>query len=63
MIFETIFSVPGMGRLFFGSVFSRDYPVIMGILVLGACLTLLGNFLADIFYALADPRVRVGTSS
>lgn len=63
VIFETIFSVPGMGRLFFGSVFSRDYPVIMGILVLGACLTLLGNFLADIFYALADPRVRVGTSS
>ena len=59
VIFETIFSVPGMGRLFFDSVFTRDYPVIMGILVLGACLTLLGNFLADIFYALADPRIRV----
>ncbi len=60
VIFETIFSVPGMGRLFFDSVFTRDYPVIMGILVIGACLTLLGNFLADILYAVADPRVRTG---
>ena len=63
VIFETIFSVPGMGRLFFDSVFTRDYPVIMGILTLGACLTLLGNFLADIGYALADPRIRVGEHS
>ena len=60
VIFETIFSVPGMGRLFFDSVFSRDYPVILGILVIGACLTLLGNFLADICYAVADPRIRTG---
>ena len=45
-------------RNFFDSVFTRDYPVILGILVIGACLTLLGNFLADIFYALADPRIR-----
>jgi peptide/nickel transport system permease protein len=60
VIFESIFSIPGMGRLFFGSVFSRDYPVIMGILVLGAALTLLGNLLADISYALADPRIRLG---
>ena len=39
---------------------SRDYPTIMGILVIGAVLTLIGNFLADIAYALADPRIRVG---
>jgi peptide/nickel transport system permease protein len=59
VIFESIFSIPGMGRLFFNSVFARDYPVIMGILVLGAVLTLLGNLLADIAYALVDPRIRL----
>jgi peptide/nickel transport system permease protein len=37
---------------------ARDYPVVMGILVIGAFLTLLGNLLADISYALADPRSR-----
>ena len=58
VIFESIFSIPGMGRLFFTSVFTRDYPVIMGILVLGALLTLLGNFLADMAYSLMDPRIR-----
>jgi peptide/nickel transport system permease protein len=58
VIFETMFSIPGMGRLFFNSVFSRDYPVIMGILVLGAFLTLAGNALADLAYAYADPRIR-----
>jgi peptide/nickel transport system permease protein len=59
VIFETIFAVPGMGQLFFQSVMSRDYPVIMGILVIGAVLTLLGNLIADIAYGLADPRVRI----
>lgn len=58
VIFESIFSLPGMGRLFFDSVFARDYPVIMGILVIGAGLTLIGNMLADAAYGLADPRVR-----
>ena len=60
VIMETIFSIPGMGLLFFQSAMSRDYPTIMGILVIGAVLTLIGNFLADIAYALADPRIRVG---
>jgi len=59
VIFETIFAIPGMGQLFYGSVMSRDYPVIMGILVIGAVLTLLGNLLADISYALVDPRIRL----
>ncbi|MGA1843128.1 MAG: ABC transporter permease [bacterium] len=57
VIFETIFSIPGMGQLFYGSVMARDYPVIMGILFIGAILTLFGNFLADISYALVDPRI------
>ncbi len=58
VIFETIFSIPGMGQLFFQSAMARDYPVIMALLVLTSFLTLLGNILADIGYALADPRIR-----
>jgi peptide/nickel transport system permease protein len=58
VIFETIFAIPGMGQLFYASVMSRDYPTIMGILVIGAILTLLGNLIADISYALVDPRIR-----
>jgi peptide/nickel transport system permease protein len=60
VIFESIFAIPGMGQLFYMSVMSRDYPTIMGILVIGAFLTLLGNLLADICYAVADPRIRIG---
>lgn len=59
VIFETIFAIPGMGQLFYMSVMSRDYPVIMGILFIGAVFTLIGNLLADLSYALADPRIRV----
>lgn len=58
VIFETIFAIPGMGKLFFDSVMMRDYPVIMGVLVMGAILTLVGNLIADVSYALADPRIR-----
>ena len=59
VIFESIFSIPGMGRLFYESVMARDYPVIMGVLVIGAALTLLGNLLADISYAAVDPRIKI----
>ena len=59
VIFETVFAIPGMGQLFYMSVMARDYPVVMGILLIGAVLTLLGNLLADVSYALADPRIRV----
>ena len=59
VIFETIFSIPGLGRLFFDAVLSRDYPVIMGMLMMGAILTLIGNLLADAAYAMADPRIRL----
>lgn len=58
VIFESIFAIPGMGRLFYESVMARDYPVIMGGLVIGAILTLLGNLMADITYAYVDPRIR-----
>ncbi len=59
VIFETIFAIPGMGQLFYMAVMSRDYPTVMGILFIGAILTLLGNLIADVSYALADPRIRV----
>jgi peptide/nickel transport system permease protein len=59
VIFETIFAIPGMGQLFYSSAMARDYPTIMGVLVIGATLTLLGNMLADIAYAFIDPRIRV----
>jgi peptide/nickel transport system permease protein len=54
---ETVFSWPGMGRLFFDSLTKRDYPVLMGILLLGAVLIVLGNIIADMLYAVLDPRV------
>jgi len=58
VIFESIFSIPGMGQLFYQSVMMRDYPTIMGILVIGSFLTLIGNLIADIAYAYIDPRIR-----
>lgn len=60
VIFETLFAIPGMGQLFYQSVMARDYPVVMGILLIGALLTLIGNLLADLCYAVADPRIRQG---
>jgi peptide/nickel transport system permease protein len=58
VIFESIFAIPGLGKLFYDGVMSRDYPLVMGGLVIGAVLTLLGNLLADLGYAAVDPRVR-----
>ena len=60
VIAETIFAIPGMGKLFYEAVMMRDFPVVMGILTIGSALTLLGNLLADLAYAWADPRLRKG---
>ncbi len=60
VIAESIFAIPGMGKLFYDAVLMRNFPVIMGILTVGSALTLLGNLIADIAYAWADPRVRRG---
>jgi len=57
-IIETIFAWPGMGRLGVQAVFQRNYPVIMGIVVFSALLIVIGNLLADVGYALVDPRIR-----
>lgn len=60
VIAETIFAIPGMGKLFYEAVMMRDFPVVMGILTIGSALTLIGNLLADLAYAWADPRLRKG---
>ena len=57
---ETVFAWPGIGRLAVGAVFERDYPVIMGNLVIVAVLTLVANLVADLAYGVVDPRIRVG---
>jgi len=57
-IFETIFAYPGMGRLGYEAIMSRDYPVIMAVGTITALLTLIGNLMADITYAYVDPRIR-----
>lgn len=58
VVTETIFNWPGMGRLFFDSLGSRDYPVLMGLLVFAAVLIVAFNILADLLYGFLDPRIR-----
>ncbi len=57
-VIETIFAWPGMGRLGVQAIFARNYPVIMGVVILSSVLIILGNLLADIGYAIVDPRIR-----
>lgn len=59
-ITETIFSIPGIGRLFIESADQRDYPVLLGILVIASLLVVLANIVADLLYALLDPRIAYG---
>jgi peptide/nickel transport system permease protein len=58
LVTETIFTWPGMGRLFVDSIGYRDYPVLMGILMFTALLVIIGSLAADLLYAAIDPRVR-----
>ena len=55
---EILFAWPGMGRLYYQSAIKRDYPVLMAVLIIEAALIVLSNLLADIAYAIVDPRVR-----
>ncbi len=55
---EYIFAWPGMGRVIVDAIFQRDYPVVMATSFLFALLTVIGNLLADVLYAVADPRIR-----
>jgi peptide/nickel transport system permease protein len=60
VIVESVFAIPGMGQLMVQAAFERDYPVLMGNLVIVSTLTLTANLMADLTYSLVDPRIRVG---
>jgi peptide/nickel transport system permease protein len=55
---ETIFTWPGMGRLGVEAILSRDYPVVMAVVILSSLFIILGNFLADLAYGFVNPRLR-----
>jgi peptide/nickel transport system permease protein len=55
---ETIFAWPGMGRLIVDAIFQRDYPLVMATSFIAAGLVVVGNLLADVLYAVVDPRIR-----
>ena len=57
VILEVMFSLPGIGRLFYDSIFARDYPVVMALSFITAAVVLLGILLSDLAYALVDPRI------
>ena len=59
LVTETVFTWPGMGRLFLDSLGYSDYPVVMGLLMFSAILVILGNLIADIVVAIVDPRIRL----
>jgi peptide/nickel transport system permease protein len=58
VIIEKVFSWPGMGRLVVDGVFNRDYPLVMGSVVIASVMFILGLLISDILYALLDPRIR-----
>jgi microcin C transport system permease protein len=61
-LIEKIFNIDGIGLLGYEALVERDYPVVMGILVISAVLYLIGNILSDLCVAWADPRIRFGES-
>ncbi|MBV9599667.1 MAG: ABC transporter permease [Chloroflexi bacterium] len=60
VVVEYVFALPGMGRLAVDSVFGRDYPVILTITMFSAIAVIIGNLVADVLYAVVDPRIRFG---
>ncbi|WLD58034.1 ABC transporter permease [Salinispirillum sp. LH 10-3-1] len=57
VVVEKIFSWPGLGMMFIDATFQRDYPVIMALVMIGAVVTIIGNLIADVLYAVVDPRI------
>jgi peptide/nickel transport system permease protein len=62
VIVERMFQWDGIGNLYFDAILARDYPTVMGLTVVTAVVTLFATFLADLLYAIADPRIRLGDS-
>ena len=63
VVVETIFNIPGLGRLAIDSIFARDYPVAMAVVLLFVLFYAVISLLVDVLYVLVDPRVRTGTRS
>jgi peptide/nickel transport system permease protein len=59
LVTETVFAWPGMGRLTFDAALQRDYPLVLGSVMLASVLVILGNLLSDILYGVVDPRMRL----
>ena len=57
---EIVFAWPGLGRLMYDSIYTRDYPVLMGMFILVSLGVILANLLTDIVYSMLDPRIRMG---
>lgn len=62
-IIENLFSIPGMGKLSYEALINRDFPVVYTVLMITAVMTLIGNLVADILYAVADPRISFGENN
>jgi peptide/nickel transport system permease protein len=60
VITETVFAWPGIGRLFMESMDGRDYPMLMGLMMMGSLGIIIANIIADLAYASLDPRIRYG---
>jgi oligopeptide transport system permease protein len=58
VVVETIFSIPGIGRYFVQAALNRDYTVVMGVVIVYACLIIVLNLIVDLLYGLIDPKVR-----
>lgn len=57
---ETVFAWPGLGRLMYDSIYTRDYPVLMGMFILISVGVILANLVTDLLYSVLDPRIRIG---
>ena len=60
LVVETIFAIPGLGRLIVDAIFARDFPMVQGIVLFMAVFVLTANFIVDILYSFLDPRIRLG---
>ena len=60
VIVESVFGIPGIGRLAMDSIFGRDIPMVQGVMLLMAIAVLISNLFTDILYAYLDPRIRYG---
>lgn len=60
VIVETVFAWPGLGQVTVQSILARDFPIVQGVVILGAFVTIALNVAADVLYSLVDPRIRLG---